>query len=273
MKKQFWTYAPGPLLGHLVKCFWLYKTDNSLDLPLADRYIPDGQFEIILDLGDNFAQQNNDGSWVKAPSLFLAGGYTEHFFVKSGQSIYRLGAVIKRGMVQHVIREDLMHLKGRNTDLEDIWGDSIKSFGDHLRSLHSPMRIFKALETFLYNTIKFDTNDSTFEWVINEMVRYNGNSSVRSLAQKAHMSERQFRRKFREKIGLSPKQYMKIIRVASATQNIIKCKHQKLSDIAYEVGFADQSHLIREFKSIAGINPKAFISEPHPLTEQLILTL
>lgn len=273
MKKQFWTYVPESSVGQLVKYLWLWKTDGELESRIPDRFIPNGHFELLFDLKDNFEQLNKQGHWEKAPSSFIAGMYTKHFFVKHGQEVFRVGVIVRPGMIQHIIREDIMHIKGRNIALEDVLGNSIKSFRDQLYSLNSPICIFKALENFLFDIIKYDQRNLTMEWVVNKMMKSNGNLSVKQLAQEVHMCERQFRRKFRNGMGVSPKQYMKLIRVANTTKKIFRCQHQKLSDIAYDAGFADQSHLIREFKSIAGINPKAYLREPHPITEQLILTL
>ena len=64
-----------------------------------------------------------------------------------------------------------------------------------------------------------------------------------------HLS-REFPKYFNTGFG----QYIRSIRVEKAT-HLLSNKHLTLSEIAYECGFADQSHFIRCFKDIAGITP------------------
>ena len=74
-----------------------------------------------------FDQLDEKGEWRLAPTAFVGGMDTNHFFVKSGKSIFRIGVLIKPGMVQHLVREEILLLKGKNTDLRDIWGKEVKT--------------------------------------------------------------------------------------------------------------------------------------------------
>lgn len=69
------------------------------------------------------------------------------------------------------------------------------------------------------------------------------------------ISERQFERKFIQSIGLTPSCYKRVVRFESAVFRIQHDHYKSLADLAYELGYADQSHFNREFKQFSGLTP------------------
>ncbi len=61
---------------------------------------------------------------------------------------------------------------------------------------------------------------------------------------------------FQAHIGISPKQYLKIVRFQNAIFIKQNSKAITLTDLAYEAGYYDQSHFIKEIKDLAGKTPK-----------------
>jgi AraC-like DNA-binding protein len=80
--------------------------------------------------------------------------------------------------------------------------------------------------------------------------------SLESLAAESGLSPFHLIRVFKEETGLTPHRYLSQVRVRRAEQLI--CQGIDLADTAYEVGFADQSHLNRHFKGITGLTPGAY---------------
>lgn len=70
------------------------------------------------------------------------------------------------------------------------------------------------------------------------------------------MSPEYLSRQFKAAYGLSPFLFLTSARVRLAKAKIIS--GSALSEAAYAVGFADQSHLSRWFKRIYGVTPGAF---------------
>jgi AraC-like DNA-binding protein len=91
------------------------------------------------------------------------------------------------------------------------------------------------------------------------MIRVNqGMVEIEELSSLACLSRKQFERIFLEYIGISPKQYLKIIRFQSSI--FLKSKNEDISltELAYESGYYDQSHFINEYRKMTGITPKQF---------------
>jgi AraC family transcriptional regulator len=83
--------------------------------------------------------------------------------------------------------------------------------------------------------------------------------TVSGIAQAVCMSPYHFMRLFKESTGQSPHQYVIQARVRKAKELLATGK-LTISEAAYHVGFVDQSHLTRHFKSVFGMPPKTFLS-------------
>jgi AraC-like DNA-binding protein len=78
-----------------------------------------------------------------------------------------------------------------------------------------------------------------------------------TLAAVAGLSIHHFAREFKQSTGLTPHHYLTQKRVERA-QEMLAHTALSLSEIAYAVGFSDQSHLARHFRQILGITPGQF---------------
>lgn len=77
------------------------------------------------------------------------------------------------------------------------------------------------------------------------------------LAQHAQLSPSQFGRAFKTSVGMTPHQWIISRRVARA-RALISQPHLSLAEVARLCGFADQSHLAREFRKIEGMTASAW---------------
>jgi AraC-like DNA-binding protein len=100
--------------------------------------------------------------------------------------------------------------------------------------------------------------DTVMDQALLQIQRSGGNISISTLQEQLHISERSLERKFRQHIGLSPKLFSRICRFQASVHQLRNRQFCKLSDIAYEQSYSDQSHLIRAFKEFAGAPPQQF---------------
>jgi len=92
--------------------------------------------------------------------------------------------------------------------------------------------------------------------IINDIASDKGQMSIYELSKKNCITVRQLERHFKKYIGLSPKEYSNIIRFQNALSLIQKPnQNRSLSDIAFECGYYDHSHLVNEIKRNTGLPP------------------
>lgn len=95
-----------------------------------------------------------------------------------------------------------------------------------------------------------------------------GRMPLRSLQEELRITDRSLQRLFAEHVGVPPKVYSRICQFQPAFRQLSAGNFSRLSDIAYDNGYADQSHLIRVFRGFTGFTPgeylertKAFLAE------------
>lgn len=88
-----------------------------------------------------------------------------------------------------------------------------------------------------------------------------GQISVSGLADQLGLGERQLRRRFEAVMGLTPKAYCRLIRHLNAMRLADAASDPDWADIACASGYFDQSHMIREIRSLTGISPASLHAE------------
>lgn len=78
--------------------------------------------------------------------------------------------------------------------------------------------------------------------------------------------EDSFSENLKNTIGVCPETYVRITRFQKSIHLLTSRHYDKLSDIAYRLNYADQSHFGREFRFFSGCTPKEFLESgaAHP---------
>lgn len=94
--------------------------------------------------------------------------------------------------------------------------------------------------------------------VIATMIRRLGEKITSGeMARAAGTSVRGLERAFDRDYGLSPRQYLRRLRMQTACQLLVSTR-STLAQVADRCGFADQSHFNRDFKRMTGLTPRAY---------------
>lgn len=72
------------------------------------------------------------------------------------------------------------------------------------------------------------------------------------------VSQRQLERQFKNRVGITAKEYQRVLRVRNVLNQLKVEPEANLVDIALKNGFSDQAHMTRECKRIALITPKRY---------------
>jgi AraC-like DNA-binding protein len=87
-----------------------------------------------------------------------------------------------------------------------------------------------------------------------------GQIRIDEIAAKLGLSNRQLVRKFNNSIGLSPKEFTRVIKFIGSLNYLKVNPKRNLAEAAYTCGYYDQAHFIRDFKEYAGLTPSQFLA-------------
>jgi transcriptional regulator GlxA family with amidase domain len=80
-----------------------------------------------------------------------------------------------------------------------------------------------------------------------------GNIAITVLAKQLNISKRTFERRFQNAIGTTPKKYARVVRLRHAV--LQRADLNTWADVAYNMGYYDQSHFIHDFQELYGLSP------------------
>ena len=100
--------------------------------------------------------------------------------------------------------------------------------------------------------------DHSIQLATNLILKSGGILPIKEVRSRLYVAERTFERQFKKEIGVTPKQFAKIIQFSSSLNQITDEAYVRLTEVSYNNGYADQSHFIRTFKRYTGQTPKEF---------------
>jgi AraC-like DNA-binding protein len=95
------------------------------------------------------------------------------------------------------------------------------------------------------------------------------------MARAAGVSRQHFSRQFRQHLGISPKLYCRLARFHSGLAYAHDQGRVDWAQTALDLGYADQSHMIAEFRQFSALTPQALVNGHwfHPFIERAWRTL
>lgn len=123
----------------------------------------------------------------------------------------------------------------------------------------------RILEDWLMTKIRPSLNIERIRYSLDRLL-LTPSTEIKALADRACIGKKQYERIFREYVGMNPKEYARIVRFQKSLW-LMQGGNRNYADIAAACGYSDQSHLIREFKSMTDYTPKSLLSICQPYSD------
>lgn len=259
---NYQVYTPLPELQPFVKCFWTLNDDDVTKNPVKQRILPDGCMEMIFHYADLYQQYFEDGSSIIQPRSFVFGQITTYIEIAPTGITGLIAARFLPDGLGPFLEMPVSSLANKATAINDVFGEKGKLLEENVIAATDNRERIKLIESFLLsrlvdpqtiNTITKDCIDIIFQ--------SQGQLDVLELADKLKINRRNMERKFVAAIGMSPKQLSRVVRLQATLKMLDQKNFSSLTSLAYENGYYDQAHFIKDFKEFTGISPKSFFSE------------
>jgi len=220
-------------------------------------------FKIIADGCPGLIFQENPNCFLdkgknKLPQLFLHG-LTTKFSEKTTKGYYNnIGVYFHPHALKSIFGIDAKELTNHYADLRAIIKNDLV---EQLLNQADPHKRIELLSAFIIRQIeqnKYAANASTAP-AIERMKTEKSIVRLDKIQSELNLSERTLERIFKTDVGISPQLFLRINRFQHALNHIRTRSFQSLTQIAYQHGYADQSHYIRDFKEFTGSIPKQYL--------------
>ncbi len=255
---NYQTYIPCPQLTNFVKCYWTLEAPHTLESE-KQRIVPDGCIEMIFHYGDLYKQYLNETDFIIQPKCFVFGQITAPLEIEpTGQTGIIAVRFTPDGFLPFATMP-LEQMENKPVKLTKLFGNEAILLEENILTAKTAEDRIKIIEAFLILKLQStEAADRLAKESVEILLQTSGQVSVDELSGQLLVNRRQLERKFSSAIGLSPKQLSKIIRL-QATLKMMQAKQFKnLTSLAYENGYYDQAHFIKDFKEFTGFSPKEF---------------
>ena len=269
-------FKPIAALQGIVKHIEILDVPDVAKAQIGNRFIPDGYFEIGFNLGSEdlqFISSSNRDAVLNNPT----GGY---FYAQeiSSSCMHAKGKLcimiikIYPWAAPLLSRMDFGELVNEKVNITYVLGKQARSLGEQILEVPSYSQKVALIQDFLLQQLyKVDeVINPILQHTTKLILHHNGKLNTRTIANQAHISERNLQRLFRKHYGISPKQLSKQIRLRHFATLLSKNRTATFTDIALQCGYYDQAHFNHEFKSIVKVTPRAYFLKETPLISDFL---
>ena len=214
---------------------------------------------IMLYIGSSIKVTFAEGKTEDKKGMVVVGPLSKPVKVDFGQK-HRFVAIELQNTGQYYLLDGcpIHTIMDCNIDADIIFGNKVNELTEKLTETHCPQQIKNELDLFFINHLKkVNKFHESTDLLLNNLPEGKNISELDSMA---NISNRQLERRFKDKIGMSPRFYAKLRRFANAYNLKENNANMSWTEIAHTSGYFDQMHLIRDFRFFSGQNPR-FISE------------
>ena len=252
-------YRPPELLAPFVECLW-FASDSAAPAVGApsERILPDGCLEWIFHLGAPYRRWMPDGRAVLQPRSFVVGELSRYLLLQPTGAVATMGVRFRPGGAYRFLPMPLSELTDAQVPAAEVWGAGGREIEDRVLAARGAERRRRLVEEFLACRLTAAAPRPRLESAVADILRSGGRARVSGIADRLRWSTRQLEREFRAGVGLAPKELARIIRFQNLLRLAGEGALRDWAGLAFEGGYADQPHLVREFRGFAGVTPGAF---------------
>lgn len=236
-------HPPIAVLSSRVLCVWsqvIAGTD-----PVHHRVLPDGCADLV---------------WIGEAPVVVAGPATGPVVVPLAPRTVVVGVRLRPGALAHLLGPPAHDLLNRDTPLAAIWGDKAAApLAQVSETTSVEAKLAAAQATLLRHVAAAGAPDRTLGAAIDWLARHPA-GRIEDLARRLDWSGRRLHRRFTAAVGYGPKTFQRVMRLQRVLALAGRSHgRESLAGLAAAAGYADQAHMSRELRALAGRSPRTLL--------------
>jgi AraC-like DNA-binding protein len=254
---KYQEFLPHSSLQDLVHCIWILERTYGAEAPYED-VTPDGWVELVLCFGARYGFLRDGGEAQEMPGAFMVGLQKKPLRFRCDGTMRILGVRLHAWAAQPVLGTPAQAPSNPNTCLGSDWHGLVEAIQPRMMADDYEQAVSMVEDHLIKALLGTVFDRDTLRAAANLLYHTKGQVKVVDLAEHCCLSHRQLQRKFKEGSGTTPKHLARVIRFEEIRKRLMFDPQTNLTALAYEFGYSDQSHFIRDFKELSDQTPGEF---------------
>jgi AraC-like DNA-binding protein len=245
-KFQLTRHAPSGDLAFFVKHYWIVSWDLTGQDPYMQHVVPNPCVNMVI-------EKKKTGIFGPAKSKFS-------YFIQGKGLVF--GVKFRPGGFYPFIKQPVSGLTEHPVKLTDVFQEEDEAFENAVLRQEDAPAMVELAETLIRRSLP--QKDDTIT-LINEIIaRINEDreiTKVDEICESFSINKRQLQRVFDQYVGVSPKWVIRLYRIQNAAEAIDLGHTRDWPTLSAGLGYYDQSHFIKDFKTIIGQTPEEYVRQ------------
>jgi len=245
-KFQLSRLAPSQSLSFFVEHYWIVNWDLRGHEPYRAETLPHPSVHLVFE---------KDKSRV-------VGVVTGKFTTILEDKGRVFGVKFKPGAFYPFVKAPVSEFTNKLISLQDVFGVDSKPLEEAILSLEDERRMVRLAEAFIRDRLpRRDENVVVINQIVDRVVADREIVKVADIATRFNISKRTLQRIFSRYVGVSPKWIIMRYRLHEAVEQLADGEVVDWTKLALDLGYFDQAHFIKDFKTIVGRSPAEYVRD------------
>lgn len=253
-------FAPARPLQELLRFYYCISFVGSSGQQIELENHPQGAMDLLFSLGQAVEMRAHEGTPLQLKEMFAVGqqeGFFSFYF-QPGVSMW--GLVFEAEGFYKLFRKSMAEMSNQGLETPGLLGKEGDFLGERLAECREDLSRVKLMDEFLLHQLAGAHPKRDFMDEALFQIRASGGSlRLSSLAEDLQISLRTLQRKFKDRVGISPKSFARIVRFNRIIRSIPNQESPDWYDLVFQGGYYDQMHFIKEFKQYTGKTPENYL--------------
>jgi AraC-like DNA-binding protein len=254
-------YKPASYLSEHVESFWKLTSNNSS--PSYALFVPDLVFDLIVVSSPVYLRKTSSNKWNKITTgIYFMGIALSGYHLQIPPYANMFGIRLKPFALAKIRRLPLYQCKDSILDPELVFKIPDRQILRKLLLCRETSEHIEVASEFMKNILfNKEIIHNSLRDTINYILEATGELKASELHNEFKTSKETLRNQFIQNIGITPKDAIKITRFNCVLMNNYKRLNLSFTELAYDAGYYDQSHFIKDFNSFMNCSPRKILNK------------
>ncbi|OZB94166.1 helix-turn-helix domain-containing protein [Paenibacillus sp. XY044] len=236
-------HSPAMDLAHFIEHYWVVHWDLRGQEPHLQESLPHPSVHLV------FEQDNSR----------VVGVIKGRFSILLREQGAVFGVKFRPGAYYPFLNRPVSAITNRTVSFENVFGMSSQALEHQLFAQETPEQMIPFAEFFIRERLpEPDSHVDLINTIIQCVISDRSIIKVEDIVKRFSIPIRQLQLLFRQYVGISPKWMIQRYRLHEAVEKMTNRDIPDWSKLALDLGYYDQAHFIKDFKSIIGKSPEEY---------------